>query len=646
MTALAGLWNWDAAPEPFAACARMLKAQAIYGPHASDRWDGGELAIGRALFRTLAEDRYDRQPMLGGGDRFAMVADVRIDNRAELAAMLGLDDARLRTMADSALLLAAWERFEENCFAHIAGDYAFALWDRPARRLVLARDPLGMRPLHYHRGRGFLAFASMAKGLHAIEQIPIAPDEERVAEELALLPHAGPQSFFAGIERVEPGCYAILTPDGTRVRRHWEPRRGTIRLATPDAYAEAMREQLDRAVKARLRGAEGAVGAQLSAGMDSAAVATSAALQMARDKGRVIAFTAVPRRGYDGPAPRNRVGDEGPGAAQTAALHTNIEHVLVPNDRHSPLDHLDRHFFLFERPVLNLCNRVWQDAINQAARDRGLTVLLTGQFGNMTISYDGLPLLPALLRRGRWLAWLREGRALLRASDMRPGGLLAASLGPYLPSPLWRWINQTLRHEQVGMAAWSALRDGRIDRAELAGRAHDRAFDPDFRPRRDGFEARLWAMRRVDIGNSNKGTLAGWGIDTRDPTGDRRLIEFCLSVPDEQYLRNGETRAVARRALAGRIPATVLAESRKGLQAIDWHEGLTAARGAIDAELARLREVGPAADALDLERMAALSANWPEDGWEKPQVMQSYRLALLRGISSGHFLRRASGTNR
>jgi asparagine synthase (glutamine-hydrolysing) len=149
----------------------------------------------------------------------------------------------------------------------------------------------------------------------------------------------------------------------------------------------------------------------------------------------------------------------------------------------------------------------------------------------------------------------------------------------------------------------------------------------------------------VDLGNYNKGVLGGWGIDTRDPTADRRLIEFCLSVPMEQILRGGKLRALARRALSDRLPADVLNEPRRGYQAADWHEGLTKGRNALALEVQRLEECKPAARLLDLRRMRRLVEDWPTAGWESDVVRIPYRLALLRGISVGHFLRKASGSN-
>jgi asparagine synthase (glutamine-hydrolysing) len=82
-------------------------------------------------------------------------------------------------------------------------------------------------------------------------------------------------------------------------------------------------------------------------------------------------------------------------------------------------------------------------------------------------------------------------------------------------------------------------------------------------------------MRHNDIGTGGKSALAGWGIDVRDPTADQRLVEFCLNVPAGQYLKDGISRSLAKRAFADRLPRAVLNETKKGYQTVDWHEGLT-----------------------------------------------------------------------
>ena len=382
------------------------------------------VALGRRLMRVLPEDAFDRQPLIGGEGRYVLVADIRLDNRDELTEALRIPAPQARNLCDAAILLAAIERWDESCLERIVGDYAFAVWDGARRRLLLARDPLGQRPLHYHRGNKFFAFASMPKGLHALPEIPYAPDEERIAELLVLMPETGTKSFFAGIERVEPGHVVAVTANGLATRRHWQPSRRRIALRRPEDYSEALRELLDQAVSCRLRGT-GDVGAYLSGGLDSGAVAATAARLLAPSGRRLIAFTGVPREGYDGPAPRNRIIDEGPHAAATAALYPNIEHVLVRNEGRSPLEDLDRNFFLSNGPLSVSAAAGWANSMNNAMRKRNVRVILSGSCGNMGLSYDGMELLPELFRSGRWLRLWREARALLHR-----GGCAGAAFWP------------------------------------------------------------------------------------------------------------------------------------------------------------------------------------------------------------------------
>ena len=383
MTALAGLWRFDGLPDAAEGCARMLVSQEVYGPHHGAQWSDSAVALGRRLMRVLPEDAFDRQPLIGGEGRYVLVADLRLDNRDELTEALRIPAPQARTLCDAAILLTAVERW----------DYAFAVWDRVRRRLLLARDPVGLRPLHYHRGQKFLAFASMPKGLHALPDVPYAADEERVAEFLALMPETGAQSFFLGIERVEPGHLVTVTANGLATRQHWQPCRRQIVLPRPEDYSEALRDLLDKAVSCRLRGT-GDVGAHLSAGLDSAAVAASAARLLAPSDRRIIAFTCVPREGYDGPAPRDAIIDEGPGAAATAALYPNIKHVVVRNEGYSPLAGLDPRFFLMERPTNHLHPAGWSYSLNKAVREWKIKVFLGGDFGNLGLSYDGVELQP------------------------------------------------------------------------------------------------------------------------------------------------------------------------------------------------------------------------------------------------------------
>jgi asparagine synthase (glutamine-hydrolysing) len=639
MSALAGLWRFDGRRDAGEACGRMLAAQEVYGPHGSACWDGGAVALGRRLFKTVPEDAFDRQPLNGGGGRFTLVADARLDNRGELTAELRIGASEAARLSDAAIVLLAWERWGEALFGRLLGDYAFVLWDAGERRLLLARDAMGAKPLHYHRGRDGFAFASMPKGLHALPEIPIAPDEVRAAEFLALMPEYGPRSFFEGICRVEPGQRLAVTPDGLDSGRHWRPSREIARLSERD-QVEGLRHHLDRAVEARLRGGGGRVAAHLSAGLDSSAIAATAARL---DPGaRVVAFTSVPREGYDGAPPPGCLGDESSLAAATAALYPNIEHVRVPPDGRTVLDDLDRDFFLFERPLVNACTHHWLHAINAEAGRRRLPILLSGMMGNFTISHSGLERLPELASRGRVLRLWREWRGLAGNGEMSWPQILAATFGPWTPAPVWSALKRMGGGAKVDIGHYSAINPDRLRELRLAERAREQRLDFASRPWRDGFEARLWGLRRIDWGNYGKGVLAGWGVDIRYPATDRRLVEFCLSLPSSAFLADGRPRSLARRAFADRLAEAVLRERRRGAQAIDWHESMTASQARLRDEIERLSRSPAAAAAVDLPRARRLVEDWPTGGWNTPGVVSRYRLALLRGVVSGHFLRRAS----
>lgn len=642
MTALAGYWSFADRADLPATCARMLRAQALYGQESRQRADGAGVAMGRRLYPTLPEDAFDCGPVTGGDGTLLLVADVRLDNRDDLADSLGVAADELRTLCDAALLMRSLERWEEGALDRLVGDFAFALWDARRERLTLARDFIGRRPLHYHRGRDFLAFASMPKGLHCLAEIPYAPDLQTTADFLALVPEAGPRTFFEHVHRVEPGHVVTVTPDTVETRAYWRPSLAPLDLHGPEAYVEALREQLDRAVDSRLRGAGDRVAAHLSAGLDSSAVAATAARLMA-PAGEVIAFTAVPRDGFDGPVPKGRIADEGPLAALTAASHPNIEHVRVSTEGCSPLDPLSRNFHLYERPLPNLCNSTWANAIKDRARERGLKVLLNAEMGNLTLSYSGEHFLAELAGRGALLPLARQALAL-RHNGTRLRTVAAMAVGPWVPAALWRPLAK-LRGTSFGLESYSALSARGAAAAGVADRAEERGLDLAFRPRRDPVEARLWALRRVDSGPIQKGNLAGWGIDGRDPTGDRRLVEFCLRVPPEQFLAGGIFRSLARRALADRVPEAVLAERRKGYQAADWRQGLVAAQEELRLQAERLESVAPARQLLDVARLRELAATLAADGAAGPQATRSYRLALLRGISAGHFLGSATRSN-
>src|SRR5579885_2081483 len=198
MSAIAGIWHWGGRSNTGTDCARMLAAQEIYGPHDGRQWSGESIALGRRLYRLLAEDVHDCQQLVRRDGRLVLAAALRIDNRDELIRDLALPAERARVSSDADVLLEGLVRWDEAALDRLVGDFAFALWDRRAQKLLLARDFAGMRPLHYHCGEGFFAFASMPKGLHALPDIPYATNRRAVAEHVAIMPGNDSSTLFQG----------------------------------------------------------------------------------------------------------------------------------------------------------------------------------------------------------------------------------------------------------------------------------------------------------------------------------------------------------------------------------------------------------------------------------------------------------------
>jgi asparagine synthase (glutamine-hydrolysing) len=338
--------------------------------------------------------------------------------------------------------------------------------------------------------------------------------------------------------------------------------------------------------------------------------------------------------------------DEGPLAASVAERYPNIDHVLVRPTGRPQTDALDRDHFLYDRPLLNLCNFDWLHEINRQARERKLTIMLTGASGNMSLTYNGLEVLSEMVAMGRPLAWWRQSRQIVRAGTMRWRGVLFNSLGPWIPGPLWNWLNRLRGGYVEDIARLTALNPGMAAAVNRDECLRALGYDPFVRPGADTFAWRILNLSYSDNGNYNKGALGGWGVDLRDATSDRRLVEFSLNVPTEQFIFGGVPRALARLALADRLPTAVLEETRRGYQAADWYESATLGRAGFAEWIARLHDNSAASRALDLSRLTRLVEDWPASGWERDEVTQPYRFALLRGLATGHFLWKASGSNR
>ena len=559
----------------------------------------------------------------------SIVGTFRIDAKADLGAALGLDAAS----TDANLILTAYRRWGLDFFDHLEGDYAFALWDGDRARLVLARDPIGHRPLHV-AGEGSAIFFSsrplpLARAIGRCE-----PDLVRVAAFVSLLPEYGEASFFAGVRRILPGHALVVERGAARDVCFWRPDTTPLNIGYDEAVERASAE-LDRAV---LPGLAGPVAAnQLSGGLDSSMIMVSAARQR-RAGQRLVAITGF-AEDPDGLL-RPTYDDEANVAAVTAAGFAGVEHVLAGARAEGPLDALDRWLPTLERPLLNACNLGWIDATYAAAHDAGAETLLHGLMGNFTLSYEGLSSIPVKARSGHLLAAWREARAYGRYSGARWSGSAVMAFGWALPPSIFLRLAALRGAPARRVGELTFLRPDTPTYVAMQAFARHHRFDLTFRlPSGDRANTIIRELQWADPGLFNLSAIDRFGIDLIDATAGRRLVEYCLRLPSDHYFRDGQPRQLARAMLRDKVPSRVTDEKRRGQQGINWRRGAEQSRDALigEVDLAKLDRVAPGL--FDLPAIRRELVDWPATGWESEQQMQFYRRDLLRAVGALRFLR-------
>ena len=608
---------------------RVLTALSIGSARQHRHWTGPNIRLASCDDSVLCSDT------TGNGVAF----NGRIDNRNDLQGALSRDDIDRCDNARIALL--CYQKWGVDFCRHIVGNYACAIWDAERRRLVAAVEPGEPRPLCYRLGKDEILFASEPRGIWSDPNVPKQLDEHQLALWLCLLPSDPERSFFRDIWRVPPGHRLIWQKGSAGVERWWQPERlPDLKLPTDRDYEDAVRSCLEEAVRCRL-GSDELIGAHLSGGLDSSSVAATAARALATQGRRLTAFTAAPAQRT--PEEPIRFADEWPHAAAVAAMYPNIDHVRIANDNAPLLDALEIREAGEAWPILNPANNVWMCGIDRAARDRRISIMLVGFMGNMTISYDGGDFLASQLYSGKLFGAAKTVLELRRFGRRSWRGLGWDLVNAALPNKMRRAFRRAAGRAPPELADVSLVNPKFV--RDLGIEARARAMAGDLKNVTRGSRAlRLAVLDRIDRTHWAATTRRLFGIDIRDPLSDRRLIELCLSIPDDQYLHKGIYRSLARRAMAGILPDEVLNERRKGRQAADWRFGFDAAMPALKEELERLRGSALAQRCLDLPRLEKLLQQWPGPADEASE--RSYLLAVSRGIATGRFIRRIEGANR
>lgn len=542
------------------------------GPDGDGAWydPAAGIALGHRRLAIIDLSDAGAQPMVSADGRYVVTYNGEIYNFEALAKELEQTGHRFRGRSDTEVLVeacAAWG--VERTVGKLIGMFAFALWDRQERRLVLARDRLGIKPLYWGRFGGLFLFGSELKALRAHPGWTAEIDRDALAAYFRFAYVPEPLGIYAGIQKLPPGTLLTVADGGEpEIVRYWDPRAvardgasDPSRLTDNEA-ADALDTLLRDAVGRRMV-ADVPLGAFLSGGIDSSAVA---ALMQAQSTRRVRTFTI----GFNEP------GYDEAKHAKAVAAHLGTDHTELYIDPGDALDLVSRLPDWFDEPFAD-SSQMPTYLVSEMTR-RHVTVALSGDGGDeMFAGYNRYAWGERIWRRLGWMPRpMRTGLAGLmtapppaawdRLFRMAPARLRPPEAGDKLykfadalaaagPDDLYRRM----------VTQWGdpgGLVDGAVEpRGEIRDETVARDL-PGFVRRAQYFDSVTYLPG--DILTKVDRTSMAVGLEARVPLLDHRVAEFAWRLPQNQTIRDGRGKWLLRRVLDRYVPRALIDRPKSG----------------------------------------------------------------------------------
>ncbi len=525
------------------ACA-MCGAIQHRGPDGEGYFAGDSVALGMRRL-SIIDLVSGQQPIANEDGRIQVVFNGEIYNHRVLRAELVREGHQFRTRADTEVIVHGYEQWGDQVLGHLRGMFAIALWDRERKRLLLARDRLGIKPLYLWEREGGIAFASELKCFEALPGVAPAIDAQAVLQYLSFGYVPDASCIWQGVRKLAPGHALSWTAgEGVKEWQWWSPVVAEARGIEREEAVREVRRLLEDSVACHLE-SDVPLGAFLSGGVDSSAVVA----QMARLMDRRVQTFSI---GFDDPG-----FNEAPDAALVAkAIGTDhVERILHP-DVDTLLDDL---LLWFDEPFADASALpTW--LVSRLARER-VTVALSGDGGDEMF--------------GGYTRYQEVQRLGLRAPAIRR---MVGALARQLPHGVYGrgFLLNLSRSTQgryastVGLPALPA--EGGVVRPEVAGaNAELEALLRDAFARTEGRDLGS-QLTLVDVLSYLPGDILTKvdrmsmkvSLEARVPLLDHELAEFALSLPGSFKFQNGSSKWVFREAVKDLVPAAVLTKPKQG----------------------------------------------------------------------------------
>jgi asparagine synthase (glutamine-hydrolysing) len=450
-------------------------------------------------------------------------------------------------------------------------------------------------------------------------------------------------TYYKDILRVPSGSIVRLRDSSLSKTRFWNADNiPDVRFKHDHEYVEAFEELLHAAVKATLRSRRTPC-ATITGGLDSSSISVIAADMLAARGDKLNTFTAVPEADFTREETRGLYFDERPHVFSIAELNGNITPYFVPPSKGPILEQIAEETRVAGFPGVGTLNGLWVMDICAAARSLDHNVMLVGEIGNITISYHGRGLFAELVRRGRLLKLIRE----IASSGWRWRHMIRhCTVAPFVPDAIFRIYKQWSRGANPPWHDFSAIRSEFGTRSGIVERVA-REYSPfDVPPSSDSRLSRINDLHGFcDMADWYAALRAFRGIDMRVPAADQRVVEFCIGIPNDQFRRNGRERWLIKRVMEGRLPDSVLSNTKKGYQASDWFLRMGRERERIAEEVKRLTGNPEVNSIIDLQRLIEVLDQWPA---REPEVFSDEQRLLMwipQALGAANFIERVTGVN-